>query len=84
MLGCIFQIEMLGTDRLKSGLAVVLSCEKGMVFSHLNSSRQNSVASMMDAMFKIMAGRMFFPNIQCTVFSIFQACTLASEKNDCF
>lgn len=58
-----FQIKMLGTDRLKTSTAVVLSCEKGAVLSHFNaSSATHSVVSMMDAMRKIMIGRLSFPN----------------------
>jgi len=59
----VFQIEMLGTDGIKKCIAVVLSCEQGMVLSHIEaSSVKRSVILMMDAISKIMIGKLSFPN----------------------
>ena len=59
----VFQIEMLGTDGIKKCIAVVLGCEQGMVLSHIEaSSVKRSVILMMDAISKIMIGKLSFPN----------------------
>jgi len=64
----VFQIELLGTDRLKTCTAVVLSCEQGMVLSHFKvSSVTHSILSMMDAISKIMIGRLTMPSHESTV-----------------